>query len=219
MSRTIKTEPKPHASPFYNHLVPAYQLLWPAICRRRMRAVLGSMNLQPGAKILEVGVGTGLSLRSYPTHVDVTGVDLSEAMLARAHEQITQEGWTHVRLQQMNAEELQFEDSQFDVVTSFHTISVVSDPRRMMSEVVRVCRPGGTIVMINHFRSNNPLIARVVDHAGKVTKRLGWRTDLELDEVLREQSLRLDRRYKTNPFSLFTVAKATCKPEAAVAHR
>jgi phosphatidylethanolamine/phosphatidyl-N-methylethanolamine N-methyltransferase len=108
-----------------------------------------------------------------------------------------------------NAESLDFEDSSFDFVTSFHTISVVSKPQDMMREVVRVCKPGGKILIINHFRSENPFIARVVDKAGNITRRLGWRTDLDLDEVLRELPLRMDRRYKTNPLSLFTVMKAT----------
>ena len=112
-------------------------------------------------------------------------------------------------LKAMNAEKLDFEDSSFDVVTSFHTISVVSNPQAMMSEVVRVCRPGGKILIINHFRSENPLVSLVVDSVGHITKRLGWRTDLELAEVLREQPLHLDACYKPNPMSLFTVMKAT----------
>ena len=104
----------------------------------------------------------------------------------------------------------------FDFVTSFHTISVVSRPQAMMSEVVRVCKPGGRIMIIKHFRSDNPIIARVVDSAGNLTKHLGWRTDLDLNEVLSELPVRLDHRYKPNPLSLFTVMKATCKPEQAL---
>jgi phosphatidylethanolamine/phosphatidyl-N-methylethanolamine N-methyltransferase len=79
----------------------------------------------------------------------------------------------------------------------------------MMREIVRVCKPGGQILLVNHFRSDNPIIAKVVDSAGNFTKRLGWRTDLDLDDVLRELPLQLDRRYKPNPLSLFTVIKAT----------
>lgn len=201
--------PQPHSSPFYNHLVPAYQAVWPAVAKRRVSKTLDSLGIPPGAKVLEVGVGTGLSLESYPEHASVTGVDLSEAMLAEAKELIAEKAWSHIDVRPGNAESLDFEDSSFDFVTSFHTISVVSKPQDMMREVVRVCKPGGKILIINHFRSENPFIARVVDKAGNITRRLGWRTDLDLDEVLRELPLRMDRRYKTNPLSLFTVMKAT----------
>lgn len=208
-----KRPPQPHASPIYNHLVPAYQAVWPAVARKRIASAVRSLNIPAGSKVLEVGVGTGLSLDSYPSDVSVTGVDLSESMLAEAEQLIQRRGWKHIRVMPMNAEELTFDDASFDFVTSFHTISVVSRPDVMMREIVRVCKPGGHILLINHFRSENPLIARVVDSAGNITKRLGWRTDLDLDEVLGELPLRLDDRYKPNPFSLFTVMKATCKPE------
>lgn len=208
-----KQDPQPHSSPFYNHLVPAYQALWPAMARKRILATIEALEFSPGTRVLEVGVGTGMSLTSYPHNIDVTGVDLSEAMLAEADQLIKDNDWRHINVMPMNAENLEFPDSSFDVVTSFHTVSVVSDPQKMMSEIVRVCKPGGRLVLINHFRSGNPLIARVVDSAGNITKRLGWRTDLDMQEVLGELPLRLDERYKTNPFSFFTVMKATCKPD------
>lgn len=208
-----KQSPQPHTSPIYNHLVPAYQALWPAVARKRIFAAIRSLNILSGAKVLEVGVGTGLSLEGYPTDVSITGVDLSESMLAEAEQLIELRGWDHVTVMPMNAESLRFDDASFDVVTSFHTISVVSHPEAMMREVVRVCKPGGRILLINHFRSENPLIARVVDSAGNITKRLGWRTDLDLDEVLRELPLRMEHRYKPNPLSLFTVMQATRKLE------
>ena len=211
-----RPNPQPHRSPFYNNLVPAYQAVWPAVARKRILAAVASLNISAGAKVLEVGVGTGLSLESYPLDVSVTGVDLSESMLAEAEQLIQQRNWNHIDVMPMNAEELEFEDSSFDLVTSFHTISVVSRPQAMMSEIARVCKPGGRILLINHFRSDNPIIARVVDSAGNITKRLGWRTDLNLDEVLSELPVRLDHRYKPNPLSLFTVMKATCKPEQVV---
>jgi phosphatidylethanolamine/phosphatidyl-N-methylethanolamine N-methyltransferase len=206
-----KRSPQPHASPIYNHLVPAYQAVWPAVARRRIVAAVRSMNIPAGSNVLEVGVGTGLSLESYPTNVSVTGVDLSEAMLSEAEQLIQEQHWNHIQVMPMNAESLTFDDASFDVVTTFHTISVVSHPEAMMREIVRVCKPGGRILMINHFRSDNPIIARVVDSAGNITKRLGWRTDLDLDEILGELPVRLDHRYKPNPLSLFTVMQATRK--------
>jgi phosphatidylethanolamine/phosphatidyl-N-methylethanolamine N-methyltransferase len=198
----------PHASRLYRELVPAYEALWPMVARRRIRSVIRGMKFEPGQRVLEVGVGTGMSLTAYPRNIDLTGVDLSEDMLAQAQKLIDDEGMSHIRVMPMNAEQLEFEDSSFDVVTSFHVISVVSEPRRMMGEMLRVCKPGGLIVMINHFRSNNTWIAKMVDSAGSVTRHLGWRTDLSLDEVVAEMPLRLERRYKTSPTSLFTIIKA-----------
>ncbi len=207
-----KKKPQPHSSPFYNKLVPTYQAIWPAVAKRRILSTLKSLDFPAGSKILEVGVGTGMSLSGYPANVSLTGVDLSEKMLDEAQQLIDDHHWDHINVLPMNAEKLEFPDSTFDMVMSFHTISVVSQPQKMMSEIVRVSKPGARLVLINHFRSNNPLIAKVVDQAGNLTQRLGWRTDLEVGEVLGELPLRLDARYKTNPFSLFTVMKATCKP-------
>lgn len=208
-----QTEAQPHRSRLYTNLVPAYQAVWPALAKRRISEAIASLDIAPGARVLEVGVGTGLSLSSYPRDVSLVGVDLSESMLSEAKELIAAKGWDHMEVMPMNAEELTFEDSSFDVVTSFHTISVVANPRAMMREVVRVCKPGGKILLINHFRSDNRWIARVVDSAGNITKHLGWRTDLDLDEIISELPLRLDDCYKPNSLSLFTVMEATCKPD------
>ena len=203
-------EPTPHDSPIYRKLAPAYNTLWPAVAGRSIADAVRRLDVQHGDEVLEVGVGTGISLRFYPTHCRLTGIDLSDSMLAEAADRVRDRKWDHVTLKQMNAEELTFEDNSFDVVSSFHTISVVSDPRRMMNEVIRVCRPGGKILIRNHFRSPNPLIAKVVDRAGGVTKRLGWRTDLDCDDILDGLPLRLEKTYKSNPLSLFTVVTATC---------
>ena len=210
------TKKAPHASRLYRELVPAYEALWPMLAKRRILMAIRAMNLTPGTEVLEVGVGTGMSLAAYPRTVNVTGVDLSEDMLAQAERQIREEAWSNIHVAQMNAEQLEFDDSTFDVVTSFHVISVVSDPQRMMREMIRVCKPGGRILIINHFRSNNPWIAKMVDSAGAFTRHLGWRTDLDLADIVKELPLRVEQRYKTSPASLFTIltaSKVDPKPE------
>ncbi|WP_168563955.1 class I SAM-dependent methyltransferase [Crateriforma spongiae] len=210
-SRDRKTSNKPASSPLYHQLVPAYEALWPAVSKRRIAENIAALDIAPATQVLEVGVGTGLSLDTYPHHIELTGVDLSVPMLAEAQERIDKNDWQHIRVMPMNAESLDFEDDSFDLVTSFHTVSVVNDPQAMMREMVRVCRPGGQILLINHFRSKNPLIAAVVDSAGNLTKHLGWRTDLRLDPLLDQLPIRLEDRFKPKPWSLFTVLRATCK--------
>ncbi|EMI41885.1 class I SAM-dependent methyltransferase [Rhodopirellula sp. SWK7] len=207
-SKSEGSVPQPHESHFYHNLVPAYQALWPAVAKRRIQANLTALNIPAGTRVLEVGVGTGMSLEAYPEHADILGVDLSESMLAEAEVLIEKNDWQHIKVRSMNAEKLEFEDASFDLVTSFHTISVVSRPDQMMREMVRVCKPGGRILVINHFRSENPLIARVVDSAGGITRRLGWRTDLEVNDLLNELPIEVESCHKNNPLSLFRVLVA-----------
>ncbi len=207
-SNTAETARQPHESHFYHNLVPAYQAVWPAVAKRRIQANLEALDIPQGTRVLEVGVGTGMSLDAYPPHARVLGVDLSESMLAEAEVLIEKQGWNHIQVRSMNAEKLEFDDGSFELVTSFHTISVVSRPEKMMREMVRVCKPGGRILIINHFRSRNPLIARVVDSAGGITRRLGWRTDLEVNSLLNELPIEVESCHKNNPLSLFRVLVA-----------
>ncbi|TWT83951.1 putative methyltransferase YcgJ [Planctomycetes bacterium CA13] len=213
MSSATPTKAKksiqPHRSRLYNNLVPVYQGLWPAVAKRNIRSAIAALNIPTDRKVLEVGVGTGLSLDSYPRDIQLTGVDLSESMLAEAQQLIEERHWHHINVLPMNAESLTFDDDSFEVVSSFHTISVVSNPKAMMSEMIRVCRPGGRILLVNHFRSDNPVIAKVVDSAGNITRHLGWRTDLDIHDVIRGLPLRLDRCYKATPLSIFTIMEAT----------
>jgi phosphatidylethanolamine/phosphatidyl-N-methylethanolamine N-methyltransferase len=201
--------PRSENSVVYSHLIPAYEMFFVVLVKKRIAQAVASLQLSAGDKVLEVGVGTGTSLNAYPHDVEVTGIDLSEKMLAVAKRRISDRGLSHIRVTPGNAERLDFPDATFDCVTSFHVVSVVSQPERMMQEIVRVVKPGGKVLIINHFRSSNPLIAGVIDRADPVTRHLGWRTDLECDAILRELPLKVEKRYKTSPWSFFTIVKAT----------
>jgi phosphatidylethanolamine/phosphatidyl-N-methylethanolamine N-methyltransferase len=195
----------PHESKIYSEFARYYDRIFENVFFPRIRRVIAEIGIEPGAEVLEVGVGTGLALSAYPTNCHLTGIDLAPDMLARAQRKVESEGWSHVDLAVGDAQNLQFADESFDYVTSFHVVSVVPEPKRMMREMFRVCRPGGTIVIINHFRSERKVIASLVDRLDPVTRKLGWRTTLTLSELLESVPLELVRRYKTSPRSLFTV--------------
>lgn len=199
---------RPHESKIYYEFSHLYDRIFTRVFFPRIEATLRSLEIPPGSKILEVGVGTGLSLSAYPPHAEVVGIDLARDMLDRAQEKIDEKGWAHIRLETGDALDLRFPDDSFDLVTSFHVVSVVPDSVRMMREIARVCRPGGTVVIINHFRSERRWLAKIVDRFDPVTRKLGWRTTLSFAELLRDVDLDLVRRFKTSPSSLFTVVIA-----------
>lgn len=198
----------PHRSKIYHNLSRFYDGLFAPFFQARAQATIRKLQLPPGSRALEVGVGTGLSLDAYPEHAHVSGVDLSEEMLARARAKIARHGWTHIHLQPMDALNLTFDDNTFDFVFAFHLVSVVPDSARLMREMVRVCKPGGKIVVINHLRSERKWIASLVDLLGPITNSLGWHTKLTFEDVITPAPLDQVERYKTSPRSLFTVVIA-----------
>jgi len=125
-------------------------------------------------------------------------------MLEQAQEKIVRNGWRHLDVMEMDALNLKFADSSFDYVMAFHVVSVVPDVRRMMAEMLRVTRPGGTLVIINHFRSRNRLLAALDSLIEPITRRLGWHT-LSLEDVTGNVPLEITRTYKTAKRSLFTI--------------
>jgi phosphatidylethanolamine/phosphatidyl-N-methylethanolamine N-methyltransferase len=195
----------PHESKIYSQFSHLYDRIFTNIFSPRIFRVVNNLEIPHGSRVLEVGVGTGLSLGAYPPHCQLTGVDLAPNMLARAERKVRWNEWHHVDLEVGDAQALAFPDDYFDYVTSFHVVSVVPDPRAMMREMSRVCRPGGQIVIINHFRSERRLIASLVDRLDPLTRKLGWRTTLRVGELLEEVDLESVQRFKTSPRSLFTV--------------
>src|SRR5438045_1959742 len=207
---------EPHESKIYYEFSHLYDRIFTRFFFPRILSTIRSLRIPPRAKVLEVGVGTGLSLSAYPEHADVTGIDLAPEMLEQAQRKLNREGWRHIRLAQMDALDLKFPDAEFDYVTAFHVVSVVPDHVGLMREMVRVCKPGGTLVIINHFRSDRRWLAAVIDRLDPMTRKLGWRTTLQCTDLLAPVPLRVERRFKTSETSLFTVVIAS-KPADAFA--
>jgi phosphatidylethanolamine/phosphatidyl-N-methylethanolamine N-methyltransferase len=194
-----------HESKIYSEFAPLYDKVFGKIFYSRLERVIEDLEIPPGAKVLEVGAGTGTSFPAYPTHCEVTGIDLAPDMLARARQKIQDNGWTHLRVMEMNALSLDFPDNTFDYVMAFHVVTVVPDPIQMISEAKRVCKPGGTIVIVNHFTSDVPVLGSVTEALDPLTRKLGWRTNLRLKSFIEAADLTVERAYKLSKPSLYTV--------------
>ncbi len=189
-----------------------YDVFWPSIVHRRTTRAIDRMCIRPGERVLDIGVGTGLALASYPQHARVTGIDLSEGMLRRARRRVQQQKMDWVQLTLGNALELPFPDQSFDHVLLSHVITVVSDAVKLVEETRRVTKPGGQIVIINHFRSSNRGVALVEKWLCPLCQHLGWRSDLCLQELLDKTGLEVDFRYKLDQVDLFQTVFITNQP-------
>jgi len=164
----------------------------------REAAVLG-LPVQPGDRILEVGVGTGEALPLYPKHCEILGIDLSHGMLKKAHHRVHQHKLKHVTLRQMDAGQMKLTDDSFDIVMAAYVVTAVPDYRKVVSEMIRVCKPGGLIVMLNHFSNGNKMIAAVEKWISPFCMHISFRTDLSLNTVLEGTTLTVKRKKKVNP--------------------
>jgi len=198
-----------HESKLYSEFAPLYDRVFGKIFYSRLERVIEDSRIPRGAKVLEVGAGTGTSFPAYPTHCQVTGIDLAPDMLTRARQKIAENGWTHIKVLEMNALALNFPDNSFDFVMAFHVVTVVPDPVAMINEAQRVCKPGGKIVIVNHFTSDVPVLGSVTRSLDPLTRWLGWRTDLKLKAFIETTNLTVERIYKISKASLYTVLVGT----------
>ena len=169
----------------YDRLAKVYDFFFGAILQPgRVRAVR-SINSRPGLRVLELGIGTGLTAPLYSPDWSVVGVDLSSAMLIQARKRINELGLEQsVHLFQADGARLPFEDESFDVVLVPYVMSVVPDPISVGRELRRVCRPSGQIILLNHFLSHDSFGAKLERWISPLTTRIGFRTDLSLQWLL-----------------------------------
>jgi phosphatidylethanolamine/phosphatidyl-N-methylethanolamine N-methyltransferase len=174
----------------YENIAWFYDLTFgPALHPGRVDAIQ-RMAIKRGDRVLEVGVGTGINVALYPTDCSVTGIDLSSSMLEKARERVARKGVRNVRLLQMDAVNLKFADDTFDIVYAPYVISVVPDPVAVTREMCRVCRPGGRIVILNHFRSKSRVGAWLERMIAPFTLYLGFKSDLDLPAFLVQADLK-----------------------------
>jgi len=184
-----------------------YDRIFGKVFHEGRESVIRNLDVQPDEHILEVGVGTGLALPMYPRHCRIVGIDFSEGMLAKAKEKAEAHSLDHVQLHRMDAGAMEFQDDSFDTVVAAYVVTAVPDYRKVVNEMIRVCRPGGRIIMLNHFSNGNKVIAAVEKVLSPITKHLGWRTDLSLNTVLEGTSLHVARNQKVNPLRLWALVE------------
>jgi phosphatidylethanolamine/phosphatidyl-N-methylethanolamine N-methyltransferase len=164
-------------------------------------------------RVLEVGVGTGLSLPCYGAHLTVTGIDLSPEMLEKAQEKVERKKLSHVDgLHEMDASALGFADESFDTVVAMYVLTVVPDPDKVMRELERVCAPGGEVILVNHFSQEEGVRGFFERKLAPFADLIGWHAVFEVDRVLICDDLRLVERRALHPLGLFTMLRFVKQP-------
>jgi phosphatidylethanolamine/phosphatidyl-N-methylethanolamine N-methyltransferase len=188
----------------YARWAPVYDLAFGRITNGGRRLAAAHVN-RMGGSVLEVGVGTGLAFQLYAPKVQVTGIDVSAEMLAKAQEKVDAHGLRNVQgLHQMDARAMSFADESFDHVAAMHIMSVVPEPEKVLSEIVRVCRVGGNVMIANHFAHTTEGWGWVERMTAPLANLLGWHSDFDRARVMGDARLRLEEEVHAPPFGLMT---------------
>lgn len=176
----------------YNRYSKFYDLIFGKVFHSGREMAPYLLDLRPGMNLLEVGVGTGLSLPILPRNIRITGIDLSQKMLDHAKKRLQDEGLEGIRLFKMDATHLDLPDNSYDRVLAAYFISTVPEPIKVISEMKRVCRPGGYLVFLNHFRNENPVIGFFERILSPLFYRIGFRTDVDVHKLMAECGLEIE---------------------------
>ncbi|MGE3873655.1 MAG: class I SAM-dependent methyltransferase [Parvibaculaceae bacterium] len=191
----------------YRRWAPVYDATFGKVVEAGVKQATSIVNKYHG-RVLEVGVGTGLSLPYYKHSLKVTGIDLSPDMLLRARERMHKRGLRNVdALIEMDATALKFADNSFDIAAAMFVMTVVPDPVQVMNELIRVTKPGGHIVIVNHFSIDKGLRAVVEKRLARFSDILGWRPDFPVETLMVSGKLKLEERRPLKPFGFFTLLR------------
>ena len=205
----------------YRLFAPLYDLVFGASLAPGRRAALAALDCRPGERILEVCVGSGLSLPLYPAGVRVSGIDISRDMLRKAEGRVAARRLAHVEaLLEMDAQHMTFPDGSFDKAALMFALSGLPDPVRAVNEIRRVCRPGGTIVIAQHFRTRNAWLRLCEGFLAPIYRLLRYRGDMDLERFLAAAQIEVLEQRRVNLFGYATLL--VCRnqaPRAAAEHR
>ena len=198
-----------HLERVYSSYAGVYDRVFGRVFQGSREAVVRNLKVEPGERVLEVGVGTGLCLPLYPRECDITAIDVSQAMLDRAATRVAELGLTNVTLMKMDAGEMEFADDSFDLVIAAYVVTAVPDHRKLLKEMVRVSRRGGRLIMLNHFTQDSAIVAAVEKAISPICTRIGFRTDLSVDEVIDGWPLIKERDERVKPLGMWHVVECT----------
>ena len=195
----------------YARWAPVYDLVFGTVFASGRQAAIAAAN-RVGGRILEVGVGTGISLPSYSRQNRIIGIDLSEAMLRKARRRVADLSLTNVEeLELMDAEHLSFPDASFDVVVASYVISTVPNPEAALDECARMLRPGGEIIILSRIGADAGLRHLVEILMQPIVRRLGWRSEFSWDRFAdwteRRRDIRLIESRPMPPFGHFSLLR------------
>lgn len=190
-----------------------YDTIFGPILHPGRKLIVEALGLNSGEKILEVGVGTGLSLPLYPQNVKITGIDISREMLNIAKQRTKEDNLENVAaLLEMDAEALTFPNASFDKVIAMYVVSVAPNPIRIIDEMRRVCKPGGELFIVNHFHSQRPVIRELENLIAPLSKLAGFRPDMDLDLFLRNTRLDVIEKRRANLLGYWKILRCRQAP-------
>ncbi len=198
----------------YSFYAGIYDHLFGPVFQSSREALIERLDALPGTRILEVGVGTGLLLPLYPRHVEIVGIDLAGRMRERARTRAKRLGLGHVALARMDAGRMAFPDDCFDTVLAAYVVTAVPDYRALLREMIRVCRPGGRLMLVNHFTNGNGLLAACERAVSPICTHLGFRTDLSLEQVLDGASVAVLHHERVSPLGMWHLVEC-CNTKAS----
>jgi phosphatidylethanolamine/phosphatidyl-N-methylethanolamine N-methyltransferase len=199
----------------YRRWAPVYDYTFGAVSTAGRRHAVEIINTGSG-RVLEVGVGTGLALPDYKKHLDIVGIDLAPEMLEKARERVKAEKLTNISgLYEMDASNLRFPDNTFDTTVAMYVITVVPDPKKVMLELARVTKPGGEVMLVNHFSQDEGVRGWVERQMAPFADLVGWHSVFDVSRVMVCEDLKLMDRKALRPWGIFTMMRFR-KDEGAI---